>query len=189
MGHHLIHDHEQDGVAGAVSVASVKYTTARGVAEQVVDLVAAKLGAATRPCRTGTTRLPHWDFGTVSAEADRARAGAGGPLDAACLTALVGTHGTAWEAVLARCAKDSTLAARLAPDIFIPAAAVVHAVEAEMAVTLADVVVRRLPLGAAAYPGDDVVNACGALMSALCGWDAERLAAEIDAVRDVYRVW
>jgi glycerol-3-phosphate dehydrogenase len=189
LGHHRIRDHEGDGVPGAVSVAGVKYTTARGVAERVVDLVAAKLGVAAPPCRTGSTRLPHWEFGTVSGEAERARAGAGETLDAECVTALAGTHGTAWRAVLARCAKDPALAARLAPHVPIPAAAVVHAVEAEMACTLADVVVRRLPLGAAAYPGDDVVRACGVLMAAACGWDEERLATEVDAVRDVYRIW
>ncbi len=58
-----------------------------------------------------------------------------------------------------------------------------------MACTLADVVVRRLPLGAAGHPGDGVVAACGAIMAAALGWDAGRLAAEIEAVRDFYRVW
>ena len=189
MGHHRIRDHARDGVAGALSVAGVKYTTARGVASQVVDLIAARLGAGTPPCRTGTTRLPHWEFGAVGDEADRARAEAGHQLDAECLATLVSTHGAAWRAVLQRCAKDPRLCSRLSPGTPIPAAAVLHAVEEEMACTLADVVVRRLPLGAAAYPGDGVVAACGALMASACGWDATRLAAEIDAVRDVYRVW
>jgi hypothetical protein len=26
-------------------------------------------------------------------------------------------------------------------------------------------------------------------MAAACGWDSARLAAEVDAVRDFYRVW
>jgi glycerol-3-phosphate dehydrogenase len=65
----------------------------------------------------------------------------------------------------------------------------VHAVEDEMACTLADVVARRLSFGAASYPGDAAVAACGALMAFLLGWDADRLSAEIEAVRDLYRVW
>ena len=189
LGHHRIHDHDQDGVAGAVSVAGVKYTTARGVAEQVVDLVAAKLGVRTAPCRTGTTRLPHWEFGTVTGEVERARADAGGVVDLECLDSLVATHGTAWRAVVQRCAEEPALAARLVPGLPVPAAAVVHAVEDEMACTLADVVVRRLSIGAASYPGDAAVAAFGALMAFLLGWDADRLAAEIEAVRDFYRVW
>jgi glycerol-3-phosphate dehydrogenase len=189
MGHHRIRDHEQDGVAGALSVAGVKYTTARGVAEQVVDVVSAKLGASTPSCRTGTTRLPHWDFGTLSSEVGRAAAEAGGSLDAASIAALVATHGTAWRAVVARCQRDPALASRVVPDVPWPAAAVVHAIEDEMACTLADVVIRRLPVGAAAYPGDGVVSACGAIMARACGWDSTRLAAEIDAVREFYRLW
>jgi glycerol-3-phosphate dehydrogenase len=65
----------------------------------------------------------------------------------------------------------------------------VHAIEDEMACTLADVVIRRLPVGGAAYPGDSVVSACGAIMARACGWDVARLAAEIDAVREFYRIW
>jgi glycerol-3-phosphate dehydrogenase len=189
MGHHRVHDHEHDGVSGALSVAGVKYTTARGVAEQVVDLVSAKLGAATAPCRTARTRLPHWDFGTMASERDLARGEAGGIFDAECASGLVATHGAAWRAVADRCRLGPGLASRLVPDVAVPAAAVLHAIEHEMACTLADVVVRRLPLGAAGHPGDAVVAACGRLMADACGWTAERLRTEIDAVRDFYRVW
>ena len=188
MGHHRIHDHASDGVAGAISVAGVKYTTARGVARQVVDLVARRLGVPTPPCRTEATRLPFWDFGSLAEEEERAAAAAGDVLDPESIRTLVATHGTGWRSVLARCEKDPSLAARLAPDLPFPAAAILHAIEDEMAVTLADVVIRRLPIGAAGYPGDDTVTACGAIVAAALGWDAERLAAEIDGVRDVYRI-
>ena len=188
MGHHRIHDHEQDGVAGALSVAGVKYTTARGVAEQVVDLIGAKLGVPTPPCRTAASRLPGWDFGSVAGEISRAETEAGGWMDTECLAALVATHGTEWKSVVARCRVDRELGARVVPDVAIPVAAVAHAVEVEMASTLADVVVRRLPVGAASYPGERVVSAFGAVMAAACGWDSARLVAEIDAVRDFYRI-
>jgi glycerol-3-phosphate dehydrogenase len=189
MGHHRIYDHDRDGVRGAVSVAGVKYTTARGVAEQVVDLIGGALGTSTPPCRTGTTRLPFWDFGTVPGEVEQAAAAARGRLAPEAIRALVATHGTAWRTVLARCERTPALAGSLAPDVAYPAAAVLHAIEDEMACTLTDVVVRRLPIGAAGHPGDDAVTACGAVMATALGWDAERLAAEVDAVRDFYRVW
>ncbi len=188
MGHHRIHDHEQDGVAGAISVAGVKYTTARGVAQQLVDLIGGKLGRPTPPCRTGTTRLPFWDFGAVSGEVEQATAAARGRLAPEALRALVATHGTAWRSILARCEQTPALAARLAPDVPYPEAVILHAIENEMACSLADVVIRRLPIGAAGHPGDGVVAACGAVMAAALGWGAERLAAEIDAIRDFYQV-
>ncbi|MFO7695266.1 MAG: FAD-dependent oxidoreductase [Vicinamibacterales bacterium] len=188
MGHHRIHDHARDGVAGAISVAGVKYTTARGVAQQVVDLAGSQLGVSMPACRTGASRLPFWDFVSVGEEEKRAAEAAGALLDPASVRALVATHGTAWRPVVARCEKDPAMAARLAPNVPYPAAAVVHAIEEEMAVTLADVVVRRLPMGSAGHPGDEAVAACGAVMAAALGWDAERLAAEIGAVRDFYRI-
>jgi glycerol-3-phosphate dehydrogenase len=51
-------DHEsEDGVAGMVSVLSVKYTTARASAESAVDLVVRRLSRAAAPCRTAVTPL------------------------------------------------------------------------------------------------------------------------------------
>ena len=189
MGHHRIHDHEGDGVAGALSVAGVKYTTARGVAEQAVDLIAARLGAVCPPCRTGSARLPHWDFASRDAETARAQAEAGGALPPETVAALVSTHGTAWQAIAARVKRAPGEAEPLAAGSLFPLATVHRAIDDEMACTLCDVLIRRLPVGAAGYPGDEAVQRCGTLMAARLGWDARRLAAETEAVRAFYRVW
>ena len=51
-------DHERvGGVGGLLSVHGVKYTTARALAEQAVDRVAARLGRAAAACRTAATPL------------------------------------------------------------------------------------------------------------------------------------
>src|SRR5262245_20668411 len=56
----LVVDHERtDGVAGLISMVGVKYTTARAVAEQAVDLAVARLGMRVAPCRTASTPLVH----------------------------------------------------------------------------------------------------------------------------------
>jgi glycerol-3-phosphate dehydrogenase len=57
-----------------------------------------------------------------------------------------------------------------------------------MACTLSDVIVRRLPLGAAGPPARGIVAACGAVMARECGWDAARLAAETERLLEFYRV-
>jgi len=44
-------------------------------------------------------------------------------------------------------------------------------------------------LGVAGHPGDGVVAACGAITASALGWDAGRLVAEVEAVRDFHRVW
>ena len=69
------------------------------------------------------------------------------------------------------------------------AAEIRHAVLHERAETLADVILRRTDLGTAGWPGDDVVEACGAILAELLDWDAPRMAAEIDALRAHYPGW
>jgi len=188
MGHHRLHDHSVDGVDGAVSVVGVKYTTGRGVAEQAVDLIGRKLGRPAPPCRTGTTRLPGAGFDSVRAETNRARSELGRLLSPASTEALVATHGTDWRAVADVCRTDAGLAEPIAPGVPLPRAVVQYAAQHEMACTLADVVLRRTPLGAGGYPGDAAVDDCGALMARACSWDADRLAREVEAVRAFYKV-
>src|SRR5262245_5269646 len=73
-GHDQIRDHAADGADGLFTVAGVKYTTARAVAERVTDRLAAKLGRDLPRCRTATTVLPGGslrDIGLAIAEARR----------------------------------------------------------------------------------------------------------------------
>jgi glycerol-3-phosphate dehydrogenase len=188
MGHHRVHDHRADGVEGAISVVGVKYTTARGVAEQVVDLVGRKLDRVAPTCRTGTARLPGAGFDSVREETDRARAAVGRLLSPESIDALVSTHGADWRGVADVCRAEAGLAEPIAPGTALPRAVVPYAIQHEMACTLLDLVVRRTSLGAARYPGDAVVDVCGALMAPACGWDAARLAAEVESVKAFYRV-
>jgi len=164
----------------------VKYTTARGVAEQVVDLAGRKLGRRAVPCRTGTTRLPGAAFDDLAAEIRRAqeRTAAYWPEETAA--ALVLTHGTAWDQVAGLAETTPALAEPVVPHSRVPAAAIVHAVRAEMATTLADVVLRRTSLGSAGYPGEGTVAACGRVMARECGWDEARLAQEVADVKAFY---
>jgi glycerol-3-phosphate dehydrogenase len=54
-----LHDHEaEDNLPGLVSLQGVKYTTARHVAEQAVDLVVRRLSRALPSCRTAVTPIP-----------------------------------------------------------------------------------------------------------------------------------
>lgn len=57
-GSEHIHDHTAAGLAGLLSIAGTKYTTARAVAERVVDAVYEQLGAGSPACRTAVLPLP-----------------------------------------------------------------------------------------------------------------------------------
>ncbi len=127
---HVLLDHAAEGAPGLVSVQGVKYTTARAVAEEAVDLLCHKLGL-TRPSRTAATRLRH------------ARALEGDLIE------------------------KSRLAAR-----------------EEMAMTLADAVLRRLDLGTASPAATAEVDTVALTLATELGWDRARVEAERQALAD-----
>jgi glycerol-3-phosphate dehydrogenase len=53
----LIDHGKEDGVPGLLTMVGVKYTTARALAEEAVDVVVARLGRRLPPCRTSLTLL------------------------------------------------------------------------------------------------------------------------------------
>jgi glycerol-3-phosphate dehydrogenase len=57
LSRHTIADHGRDGVPGLLSLVGVKYTTARGVAEECVDLALHGLGRPAARCRTAARVL------------------------------------------------------------------------------------------------------------------------------------
>lgn len=120
-----LHDHEaEDGLPGLVSLQGVKYTTARAVAEQAVNLVVRRLGLEPRPCRTAVTPVP-----------------------ARLLTGSL---------------EEKTRVA----------------VREEMALTLADTVLRRLDLGTAGRPAERDVDVVARTMASELGWDGGRERSE-----------
>ncbi|MCX6552494.1 MAG: FAD-dependent oxidoreductase [Acidobacteria bacterium] len=186
MGHHRVYDHALDGLDGAISVVGVKYTTARGVGEQVVNLIGRKLGRTTPPCATGVTLLPGAYPGVPADEIERAVSGSDSVLEPGAAASFVATHGSAWQDIATLCRTEPELARPIGGGIALPAAVIVHAVRHEMACTLADVVLRRTSIGSAGHPGDAAVAACAAVMAETCRWDEARVAREVAAVTAFY---
>jgi glycerol-3-phosphate dehydrogenase len=56
-----------------------------------------------------------------------------------------------------------------------------------MAVTLADAVVRRTPLGALGHPGDAAAARAAGILAAELRWDEQRVRAELDGLSALYR--
>ena len=67
------------------------------------------------------------------------------------------------------------------------AAEILHAVREEMALSLADIVLRRTPLGTFGHPGRAALEACATIAGVELAWDAARRAREIDLVDAEYR--
>ena len=187
--HEQVRDHAKHGaraIEGLVSVVGAKYTTARAVAERITDGLFTKLQRQAVACHTATTALPGGDIPDVAAAIASARRDCDFELPSEAMPHLVAAYGLRYRDVLALCADRSDLTARLADDSPVIGAELVWAVRHEMAVTLADAVIRRTPLGALGYPGDMAVDRAADLVGSELGWPVDRRRTEVSALRRFY---
>lgn len=180
---YAILDHgKQNGTPGLLSVVGVKWTTARDVAEKTVDRVGALLD---RPLPAGqTAHAPlvgggYADYETFIAEAQARRPES---VSTETFDDLLANYGDRYEELLELIAQDPSLGQPLHADAPVIGAAILHAAQREMAVTLADAVFGRTPLGFMGWPGDAVLRRCAALMARVTGWDAAQQDAQVQQV-------
>jgi glycerol-3-phosphate dehydrogenase len=172
-------------IESLVTVIGVRYTTSRGVAEHVIDMLFKKLGKKPPRAATATTaihggRIERFDEFLRDAVSNR-------PLGLAPETvrALVHNFGSAYSAVLKYAETNSSLAETLG-DSGVIKAEVIHAVREEMAQRLSDVVFRRTDLGSAEFPGEPALATCAALMAKELGWDEYRVKMELEQTRAAF---
>jgi glycerol-3-phosphate dehydrogenase len=186
QGHEQVRDHAAQGIEGLLTVAGTKYTTARNVAEGVTDRLLSKLQKSAVACRTADTTLPGGgiaDAGLAIAEARR-EFDEGLPADT--IPHLIAAYGTRAREVLELAADRPEWRTRIAPNSPVIGAQLVRAARSEMAVTLADAVVRRTPIGALGCPGDAALTRAAAIVGAELRWDESRRQREIENVRAFY---
>lgn len=120
-----------------------KLTTYRAMAEEVVNRLAASLAARFRRAVTHRVPLPGGDFRDVPGAIEAVVRVVG---DHAVAERLVHAYGTRWPSVWERVQQGASKDALLSPGRRYLAAEVLHSVAREFAVTLADVLMRRVPI-------------------------------------------
>jgi glycerol-3-phosphate dehydrogenase len=173
----IVREHRSDGIDGAITLAGVKYTTARSVAERAVTLATAQLGVHGEP-KIATTPLP----GMVPDGTPCPIVG----IDAESWAHLQRVYGVRARDVASRALERRELAERITPARPIIGAQVVEAIRNEMALTLEDVVLRRTGLGSAGYPGDAAVLKLELILREELGWTSARAADELQLLKDFY---
>ncbi|MBI2524381.1 MAG: glycerol-3-phosphate dehydrogenase/oxidase [Candidatus Rokubacteria bacterium] len=169
-----------------MSVTGTKLTCFRSLAEEVGDLVMARLGRS-RPSRSAALALDGLDEEAGKVEArvwmDVSEETAATGLSRETMQVLVETYGRGYGRVieLARKLPDGT--DRLCPRNGEIVAQLHQAVREEMAVSLQDVLLRRTGIGLSPCQGLDCAEAIGRRMAELCGWSPRRLDAELSAYR------
>jgi glycerol-3-phosphate dehydrogenase len=178
--HYRITDHSRsDGWDGIVTVMGVKYTTARDVAERVVNLAMKKLGAAFVKSRSFETpiyggEIERFDDFLISAVRSKPQG-----VTEESMAHLVHHYGSRYGDPLSYVGKDAALGRALPGQKRVIGAEIAHAAREEMALTLSDAIFRRTELGTAGKPSDECLSACAEIMGAELSWSEERKSEEI----------
>jgi glycerol-3-phosphate dehydrogenase len=182
-------DHADSGAPGLISVHSVRYTTARHTAEEAVTGAFKALGYETPPAST-TDRAPlvGGDIADLASHDAAVAHAAGGLLSAEHVARVSRAYGTEAFDVIARMQHAPALAHPLSEACPVTGAELLHGIEVEGAVTLADALIRRTSAGTSGCPDDVALSTAAALMGAHQAWSVERQQREQDEVREFYRV-
>jgi glycerol-3-phosphate dehydrogenase len=182
-------DHARHGLPGLVSMFGVRYTTARQTAQEAVDAVFRVLGHETPPpCRTAETPL---QGGSINRMDSFLRAVTQRDVDGipqATLKRIATTYGTGYDRVLQMARDIPALGRPLGRACDVIGAEILYAARQEMALKLADALVRRTEAGAAGHPGADAVERAAAIMARAHGWDEWRTRNEIGEVEAFFRL-
>jgi glycerol-3-phosphate dehydrogenase len=164
----------------------VKYTTARRVAETVVDRLAKPLNKRLKRSRTAATILPGAGIADHEALAIETARACDLDLSMATIRHLITLYAERSADIVRLMHERPELRQPLAPSVETLGAEVVYVIQHEMAMRLSDIVIRRTGLGTAALPGVDAIDAAASIAAQELGWDAERRQQEIDAVTGFY---
>jgi glycerol-3-phosphate dehydrogenase len=182
-------NHEQHGMRGLVSMFGVRYTTARQTACEAVDAVFHAMGhASPPPCRTAETPLHGGSIVHMDNFLKAVLMRDVGGITPATLRRIAATYGTGYDAVLQIARDTPALGHPLGPNCEVIGAEILYAVRHEMALRLADAVIRRTEAGAAGHPGTEALERAATIMARAHGWDPARTRNEIDDVENFYKL-
>lgn len=188
FGHRsLVIDHERThGIKGLTTLIGVRATTARGLAESVIDSIAARLSHSVSESRTEATPLRGGQYERFETLVDETLAGlnALGPDPESELVARALAHGYGTDArEVLEIAAGSPELARTLPGTRTLAAEVVYGVREEMARTVLDVLTFRTDAGTAEAPSATAIRIAAEILAAELGLDTAARDRQIDEAK------
>jgi glycerol-3-phosphate dehydrogenase len=179
----IINHSKEDNIQGLITLIGVRFTTARGMAENAVNLVFKKIGGKFVKSKTAFSpiyggQIENFDKLTHRATEERPLA-----VSKYIIPDLLHKHGSAYHEIFNYIIEDPSCAETVGCSNVINAE-VVHAVRKEMAQKLSDVVFRRTDLGTGGYPGKDILRECANIMAEELNWSTIRIERELNEVEN-----
>ena len=183
----IVVDHAQeDRVEGLITLIGVRFTTARGIAEKAVNLVFDKLGRPSPKPETAVTPIHGGDFDNFDQLLYKANQQRPLSLSTDVMDSLLQNYGTAYNDIL-QIANENPALAETVGNSKVIKAEIIHAIHAEMAQKLSDVIFRRTDLATGEHPGAAALQTCANLMAGELGWDKARVQQELAEVEPRFR--
>jgi len=182
-----IYDNAETGIQGLVTVEGGKYTTSRHLAVSVVKLLETKLGLPRKRSRTHKEYLAGCEIASVKRFMQRLDETYRLDFGPATREYVGMSYGTESAALFGLARGEKALGRVLNPEGQMLAAAA-HAVRAEMARTLNDILFRRTGLGNVGHPGEDVLLRVSDLAARELGWDDSRRCAEMASAEQALKL-
>lgn len=176
---HSFRDHADDGAAGMISVIGGKLTTAASLARDC----ARKIGAVPGKSSIEAPRIAVASADSVDRLLDAwvDEVAKAGQISHDSARVLVEWHGRRSLAIAELARRRPQLCLPLCPDTGHIVAEAVEAVEREQAVTLADILLRRVPVALGACWSSDCAREAATRIGAAVGWDERRRGTELAA--------
>ncbi len=175
---HIIFKHK-DEAGGLISIIGGKLTTYRNLAEQAVDAAVRLSGRRAKPCQTRSLLLP----GAVELDDASEKLGAAIDLSPSCVERLLGIYGSRAVDLVEKAREDSPCAF-LDVENTVLAAEVTFSIQDEMAVSLIDIMYRRMMVGLNADQGMSMVEDIASIAARVADWDKSERVRQLKALQE-----
>jgi glycerol-3-phosphate dehydrogenase len=174
---HIIVDHRSDGASGLYSIVGGKLTTAASLAREC----ARKIGLDADSSVLEPVAAPPADGVCATVQQWARQAARDFGLPEPSMYAIAEWHGRSALTIVRAAASDPLLATPLCPHSPHLVAEAVHAIAGESAVTLADVLLRRVPVALGACWSDECSRVAAKRIAAAFRWTAQQTESQLDA--------
>ena len=172
---HILHDHADDGASHMISVIGGKLTTAASLAREC----ARKIGlSATEPNTIAIGSGPALDPLLDDAVSEIARIGA---ISEESARGIMEWHGKRAADIARMALVSAELRAPICPHTSHVVAEVVEAYRKECAITLGDVLLRRVPVALGACWSESCSREAALRIGAVLGWNEQTMGANLEA--------
>lgn len=180
-------DHERiHSLKGLFTLIGVRATTARGMAEKAISMIAKKIRKYAGPSETEYKPVYGGDIENFAGLLTEVNNNSARDFKSENMLSLLHSYGSKYKEVL-KYADSGSQSNGKAGDENLLKAEVIHAIREEMAQKLGDIVFRRTDIGTVEHPGRKTLQQCADIMAGELGCSKSQLEGELDEVENFYR--